>query len=295
MGNVLICVITRNNLALSKKTINSALKQQPSCDVMALDNYSSDGSVAWLRQKGVALIALQKQLSLAACWNMALKAAWRMKYESVMMLNNDVEIQAMTVRILDLVNEPFVTCVSVDSADQLQPRTEEEIPQLKVNARPHPDFSCWMIRKSVTDRGLWFNEECYPAYVEDSFGHVAMHHAGIRAVCIDLPFLHHGASTLKQASEKEAIIIRKGADRNRERFRQKYGCLPGTPEYEKLFSPEMFGIANHRETPEERLSRQPSLGETVCVECARIAAGFGWPEWGKGWHLNGCPRSIQHV
>ena len=33
----------------------------------------------------------------------------------------------------------------------------------------------------MTDRGLWFNEECWPAYVEDAFHHKAMHDAGIPA------------------------------------------------------------------------------------------------------------------
>ena len=76
----------------------------------------------------------------------------------------------------------------------------------------------------------------------------------------DLPFLHYGSSTLKQASEKEAIIIRRGAQRNRERFKAKYGCLPGTPEYEKLFSEDQFGI----DDPNKRLKRQERLGIGEC-------------------------------
>jgi GT2 family glycosyltransferase len=249
MGNVLICIVTRNNLVLSKRAVNSALQQQPHCDVMVTDNASTDGTLSWLKTKPVALMAFTKQLSLAACWNAALRAAWRMKYEAVLMLNNDVAIQDMTARILYAVNEPFVTCVSVGSEEQLAPRTDDEVPWLKANARPNPDYSCWMMRKSVTDQGIWFDESCYPAYTEDSSHHIELHRHGIRAICIDLPYLHHGASTLKEASEKEAIVIRRGAQRNRERFKAKYGCLPGTPEYEKLFSEDQFGIAKKLRAP----------------------------------------------
>ena len=37
MGDVLICVVTQNNLALSKIAVNSALQQQPPCDVMVIE------------------------------------------------------------------------------------------------------------------------------------------------------------------------------------------------------------------------------------------------------------------
>lgn len=249
MSGVLITIILRNNLALSKLAIKSALAQQPACDVLCLNNASTDGTAAYISAKNVAVVSLQKQLSLAACWNMALRAAWRMKYEAVLMLNNDLEIRIPdTVRLLSSHGGEFVTCVSVDKVEQLTQadvgwRKEDLwMERMRNGEREHPDFSAFLIRKSVTDRGLWFNENYYPAYCEDSDFHVRCHRAGVRCVCIDLPFLHHGASTLKQANHREAVIIRRGADRNRERFRLQYGCLPGTPEYEKLFSPETFGI-----------------------------------------------------
>ena len=83
-----------------------------------------------------------------------------------------------------------------------------------------------------------FDEDYDPAYCEDSDYHVRMHRAGIRAVCVDVPYYHMGAGaqTVKNSSPKDRRIIEEGAEKNRERFRLKYGCLPGTPEYEKLFT-----------------------------------------------------------
>ena len=57
--------------------------------------------------------------------------------------------------------------------------------------------------------------------------HVWMHQHGISAVCIDLPFYHYAAGTLKAASPGEAERIKRGAGANRERFRAKYGCSAG--------------------------------------------------------------------
>ena len=249
MGDVLICIVTHNGLGLTKLAVKSALSQQPACDVMIIENGSADGTLSWLKTKPVALMSFTKQLSLAACWNAALKAAWRMKYRAVLMLNNDLIIRPDTVTTLVALNEEFATCVSVNSEDQLGTPGDRTVESLKEGKRWHPDYSCWMIRKTVTDKGLWFDEEMYPAFCEDSDHHVRCHRAGVRCCCVDLPFLHYGSSTLKQASEKEAIVIRRGAQRNRERFKAKYGCLPGTPEYEKLFSEDQFGIAKKLRAP----------------------------------------------
>jgi GT2 family glycosyltransferase len=109
-------------------------------------------------------------------------------------------------------------------------------PQIPTTSQPHPDFSCFLIHKRVTDKVGWFDEEYTPAFCEDCDYHVRMHRAGIRAVCLDLPFLHHGSMTVKNAESGEQARIKRGADQNRERFRQKYGCLPGTKEYEALFA-----------------------------------------------------------
>jgi hypothetical protein len=172
---------------------------------------------------------LDKQESLAACWNIALSLALRFG-EHALVLNNDVEIRPDAYRLLLAHGGPFVTCVSVGSVSELrtgEPPTSES---------PHPDFSCFLIRKIVWQRVGEFDEKCYPAYVEDSRYHLRMHRAGIRAVSIDVPFLHHSASTLKHCSPAERLQIERGAQRNRESFCREFGCLPGTAEYEALFS-----------------------------------------------------------
>lgn len=241
MSDVLIAIILRDNLALSKTAIKSALAQQPSCDVLCVNNASSDGSAAYINAKQVAVISFEKQVSLSACWNAALKAAWRLKYKAVILCNNDILLREDCASLLYEYDSGFVSCVSVSSEEQLGIAGDRTIEDLRKSERDHPDFSCFAIRKSVTDKVGFFNEEYYPGYVEDAEFHARAWRVGVRLLCVDLPFVHFGASTLKQATEREAIIIRRGADTNRERFRKKYGCLPGTPEYDKLFLPEMFG------------------------------------------------------
>ncbi len=284
MSKTLIVIITKENISLTKLALRSALEQNPVCDVLCLDNNSQDSTVQYLKTKPVALIALQEQVSLAAYWNMALRAAWRMGYETVALCNNDIRLRQDAVALMTSEGGSFVSCVSVNNEEQMGVPGDRTIETLRAGKRDRPDFSCFLIRKSVTDKVGFFDEDCWPAFTEDSRYHIRCHHAGIRCVCIDVPFYHEGSATLKEASPRDSVIIQRGAQRNREKFRQMYGCYPNeTEKYDKLFSPETFGIASKRPKPEVKSG--------PCLKCAKIAANFGWPKPGE--HLPGCATSPQ--
>ena len=234
IGSILI--IARNNLPLTKVAVRTALAQDYPCHVLVIDNASTDGTNNWLKTKDVAAITYPIQKSLAACWNAGIKAFWDTGATEVLVLNNDVSLRPDTYYLLHNLEAHMVTCVSVNKEEQLGVPGDRSIDGLVQSLRPHPDFSAFMIRKTVTNRVGWFDETYYPAYCEDCDYHVRMHRAGMHAVCVDLPFLHLGANTLRNASPGEQDRIRRGADTNRERFRKRYGCLPGSPEYSKLFA-----------------------------------------------------------
>ncbi len=231
---------------LAKQAIRSSLNQDIPCNVILISNACTDGTDQWAATKPIATISLPNQLSLAACWNMGLKAAWKSGSERALVINSDSVIRSDTVSILCAHGGEFVTAVAVDLPEQLGDPGDRTMESLYATERNHPVFSCWMIRKSVTDRGLWFDEDCWPAYTEDSRFHVKCHRAGVRCTCVDLPFLHIGEVTLRNSDPGESARIRRGADKNRETFRKMYGCLPGGPGYEDLFRPETFGIDRKR-------------------------------------------------
>jgi len=229
-GNTIV-IVARNNLHLTKLAVRSALAQDVPVDVLLIDNASRDGTARWALTKDIARSCFTDQRPLAACWNHALKWVWSMGRAHALVLNNDVEIRPDTYRQL-LVHpyDGFVTCVSVSDHAQLR------YPDQPASDSPHPDFSCFLIHEHVWVRVGPFDELFEPAYCEDCDYHVRMHRAGIRAVAIDLPFFHQVSSTAKNASPAERSAIERGAVRSRERFRCLYGCIPGTPQYEGLFS-----------------------------------------------------------
>lgn len=235
MSPIPVVIVTRNGLALTKKTLASVIAQDVPIEVVIVENNSSDGTAQYLSTKNITVIHAPEQWALAKCWNVALQCLWKAGWDRAAILNNDVELSPWSLRVLDSHGGPFITCVSVNTQEQFEAAAEEDIESLRKRERPHPDFSAFFIRKSVTDKIGWFDEECWPAYTEDAIAHLKMFRAGIKAVCIDIPFLHHGASTLKQSDLGEAAGIRRGADANRQRFKKIYGCLPGSPEYYALF------------------------------------------------------------
>jgi glycosyltransferase involved in cell wall biosynthesis len=239
----LAIVTMRNSLTYSRPCLKSLQRQteQPLL-ILAVDNASSDGTASWLRAEqkndpNLRVMTHGEPLSVAAMWNRALEWGWKQGFERAFVVNNDTEFLPETIQCLSMYMDQheealglgMVTCVSVRDRGQLAIGEEGEW-----NAREHPDYSAYLLTKKAHKR-IPFDENCLGGYVEDSVHHVEMHRAGIMAVCIDLPFLHHSAGTLKGADVFERRRIESRAQQNREYFRSKYGCVPGTKDYEWLF------------------------------------------------------------
>jgi FkbM family methyltransferase len=107
--------------------------------------------------------------------------------------------------------------------------------------RPHPDFSCYLIRKEVWERVGKFDEGYKMAFCEDNDYHVRLHMAGVDAHSIDLPFYHVGSNTINTLPTAEREELCKAADANREYFKSKWGFGIGTPEYSNFFTAPTAG------------------------------------------------------
>lgn len=243
----MIIVTTHNGLPLTKACMKTLLAQNGSPPILAIDNASTDGTYRWLKTQPVDSM-YGHYGSVSEMWNTALRYAWSQGFERALVVNNDTELGPETYEYLATSTSMeehyanhylFATCVSVSVPEQnIHPALE-----WSYHIRPHPDFSCFMIHKKCTEIVGWFDENYRLAYGEDCDYHVRMHRAGVEAVCLDIPFLHHGASTIKGAPTEEQERIQRQAERNRQRFFDTYGAHIGVPEeYETLFTPETFGI-----------------------------------------------------
>lgn len=231
MFSPIICPV-RNCMALTRKAIASFRAQDiDDAVIFVINNGSQDGTTQWLNtQRDIIHMHYEPGLSVAASWNVALSYVFRMGAEYALVVNNDVELRRDTYRRLVEDGGPFVTAVGkreVDLTDLSVPDPERR--------RPHPDFSCYLIRRSVYDAVGPFDENFLIAYCEDSDFHVRMHQKDIHAYCLDLPFLHHGAQTIKYADMSEVRKIQAQAEKNRAYFKAKYGFVVASKEYYDFF------------------------------------------------------------
>jgi len=237
-----ILVPLRNNLAFIRAALPTFLAQDVGdVRVFLWDNGSTDGTSAWansITDDRVFYAYNVTPQSVAASWNAMLRYVFGEGADHALVVNADVELRPDTYRRLFADDALFVTAVGTADKDKISPPYRVPDPGAK---RTHPDFSCFLIRKACWDKVGPFDESMNGAYCEDSDYHIRMHRAGIEAICLDLPFYHVGAGTLKNADEAETARIQQQADKNRALFRQKYGVDVGSKEYYELFghgSPE---------------------------------------------------------
>ncbi len=232
MKTLCICVL-RNGLSMTKPAVASILAQTEPCDILLIDNASSDGTAQWMQtlRHPIACSFHREQIPLAAAWNQGLQSAFTHGYDAAWVPNNDVLFRPDTLHWLNADPRPFVTGVGVNSLDQLN---ADLGPNPSARSNAHPAFSCFRMTREVWEKVGGFNEEYIGGYVEDVEFDTRMRQAGIVAVSISVPFLHYGSATIINSDPVEKHRISVNAARNRKRYKDVWGVEPGSPEYHAL-------------------------------------------------------------
>lgn len=240
-----VVMLCRNSLELTKRAVESVLNQDVPVRLYLIDNCSSDGTDSWANEQGKDVLVFRfcPPLGVSAGWNFGLSEAFRRRDHAAMksafdsdhafVINNDVILRSDCLRELLADGGPFVTGVGVDTIEAIGGGFLKSV-------RPHPDFSCFMIRREVWEKVGLFDERMV-LYASDADYHVRMHQAGIHAYTIGMPFYHYASGTLKTASGYEKQRIQEQADRDRAVFERKYGCQIGSPEYNAMFEEKVTG------------------------------------------------------
>lgn len=232
----LIILLARNTLGYTRECLKTLLAQTVPVDILVVDNASTDGTSKYLisqaaQHPNVYRITTRQVESVAKLWNVALNWGWERGHQEALVVNSDTELLPATyeklVGPLHHWKRGMLTAVGVDRQPQYA-----EVPAVRL----HPDYSCFMISQWAHKRVPF--DECYEgAYFEDCDHHVRMYRAGIWAGSLNLEFRHHSSGTLKLADPVETQRIQQHYHRNKQRFHEQYGTMPGTKGYERLFLP----------------------------------------------------------
>lgn len=217
---------------LTRDAIASCLEQDISdIRVLCVLDKGSDGVAHWLRTLHPQVQVIEMPgCGVSKAWNAALSHVFdRGEAAAALVVNSDVRLRADAYRRLYEDGGLFVTCVGTSSGAKF-PGGEPSLDRI----RPHPDFSCFLIR-----RECWQSIGPFDAgmriYCSDGDYHLRMHRAGVSAYCLDLPFWHYASGTLKQAEPEDRERILKQAQADREAFKRKWGVEMGSGAYYELF------------------------------------------------------------
>lgn len=223
----LALILTHNNLELTKRCVASVLAQDIRAVPSIFDNGSSDGTCQWAIDEHLDHTCMIENAGVSAGWNHVLTFLFAVGADHCLCIGNDTVLPAFFYRELLSYPQPFVTGFAVESMDDLREPTERR-------TEPHPDFSAFLIRRECWEAVGPF-DETMKLYASDCDYHVRAHKIGIEMVKVPVPFYHERSSTLRLAPPAEQREIQEQANRDRQRFREKWGCIPGETAYEELF------------------------------------------------------------
>ena len=227
-----VLLLTHNCMELTQKCILSIKNQDIETSILVVDNNSTDGTYEWLKENANMRVQFSPQVGVSVGWNFGLRYLFeRDKAEYVLVVNNDTILPSFFYAALLKCNVPFVTGAAVQNMESLNPiKGAFAVASLT----PGPNFSAFLIRREAWEKIGPFDEQM-KFYAQDCDYDVRAHRLGMQLWNAHIPFYHECSSTLRWAPEPERIAILQRANDDREAFRQKYNCLPGTAEYAALF------------------------------------------------------------
>ena len=245
-----ILILTHNEIALTKKCVESARAQDIPTEILVWDNCSTDQTGDWLRsviQNGYGDSKYENvyghfsssNRGVSYGWNWGLNYFFGRGAEHILVPNNDTILAPETYsRLLDY-NLPFVTGREVTNLEDIDKPPIGEL-------GGGPQFSCFLIRKDAWEKIGDFDESQW-GWCSDCDYHLRAHRLGINLQSAPVLYYHERSSTIKNAPPKEKRLLGMQADADRLEFAKKWGFSVGSPQYAAQFSAETFGIDAKKE------------------------------------------------
>lgn len=235
-------VLTCNNLELTKKCVESLRWQDIETSVFIVDNGSTDGTVEWCRVEEIPCMLMETNTGFSHGMNKGLDWVFRaMGAEWCLCPNNDTILPPYYYRLLLDQDMPVVSGVQHVNGHRVTLEDLKMDPPIEP-VRPNPDFSALLFRREAWEALGGFDERLW-SYASDCDMHIRAHLKGIVMNHVHVPFFHEGSATIRHGDRQEKARIESHDDVGV--FQSIWGCTPGSPEYDALFAPELFGVKAH--------------------------------------------------
>ena len=260
-----IIILTYNQLDFTKACIASIRKYTPkgTCEIIVVDNQSTDGTVDWLKAQPDIKIALNDHnAGFPRGCNQGIELA---KGEEIMLLNNDVVVTPnwLDQLLAALNSEASIGAVgpvtnfcsnyqkinvSYQSIAEMESFADgyNKSDPARWEQRLKLVFYCILFKKAVIDKVGLLDEIFSPGNYEDDDYSLRMIQSGYKLMLCRDTFVHHyGSMSFGQDEEAYAGLMRE----NRRKFKEKWGF---DAEYSMLIRHEICELID--EAPDSALS-----------------------------------------
>lgn len=225
-----------NCLDYTKQAVEDLRSQDIPVSIAIVDNGSTDGTSEWAAKSVDVLLSFDENQGVARAWNLGLKLLFEaLGAEHVLVCNNDIRLRPETYRALLIPeNAGFITPINVTTMERML--RHEGLPEKDPIMRGGPDFSCFLIKKDFYYELGEFDEGFERAYYEDgdydrrAFCKWGEHGRRDHIYSVAYPYVHFGSATIKNNPEV-ARLNDVSFQKNRQRYIEKWGGLPGDEKY----------------------------------------------------------------
>lgn len=254
IGIVFTCY---NSVEYTQNAVNSLRTSFP-FHLIIIDDFSTDGTKPWLYDLGKKykeawvnhgeglcegfspLIDIPTE-SLGEKWNLGVQESIKNNCSAVLICNNDILFHPATV---DTIVNRWIQGKAageklgiVSAHNRRGDTTPQAIFTLPIPNPPSeaesPDFSCFLIDIDAWREMGKFETHYIPCYFEDNDTVCALAQKDLLAITTTAaPYYHYGSIT--QNSVPGGLCKSPQFERNRDYFKQKWGCIPGEAKYDDI-------------------------------------------------------------
>jgi GT2 family glycosyltransferase len=241
---VSIVIPTLNQLDLTRICVESVIKNTMDTkhEIVVVDNASTDGTIEYLKEKGLFYVANRENLGVAKAWNQGIRAS---KGEYVCIINNDIIAGAgwLSAMVDFYEKHPDAGIVSPGTRwgkfdYNFDKYAADYMRKMKSVEKDGYAGWCMLIKRDRFAKAGYFCEDYKVGTCEDTDFYYALKKAGFKSYITGSAFVHHFGSRTLKVMRKEVAGFE---DANMKKFLEKWSLSPDSyPERKKKSLLKLF-------------------------------------------------------
>jgi ADP-heptose:LPS heptosyltransferase/GT2 family glycosyltransferase len=271
---VLVVMLTFDLLQWTKLAVES-IRSFHDYDLFVADNESTDGTQAWLKEKGIEFEA--KRCGVAAAQNVGFRKFLEGDYDYVVLVNNDVALHYNAIdSLVDMMEKnKDLGGLTATEETKIAPWTIDLCRPIGtgfdiIQDIPTSAYSCTIFSREIVEKIGLFDEHFTPRYIEDNDYTLRLRIAGAKFGKSKEALFYHTVGAVLGSKAEERKYRDVNWNKNINYYIEKWGLHPHEPQ--KL---ESLGPEHHQGEFIRKIDEALVKQTTVSVLINRVLGGVG--------------------